>query len=151
MNKLTGAKLVGKLQARGQEIKQYDPLFGMELRYFEHQVTFVQRIRLTKPRYDIDCSLEYGACSNEMCLPPTQVELKEKGSWRMPATSETTAVATETVSVDTVKADTTTQAPTTALADSTDVATDVQVQTPVVSDASLWYILAMGFIGGLLA
>ena len=151
VHKMEGAELSGKLRHRGQEIKQYDSLFGMELRYFEHQGTFVQRIRLTKPRYDIDCSLEYGACSNEMCLPPTQVELKEKGSWRMPATSEATAVSAETASVDTVMADTTTQAPTTALADSTAVATDVQVQASVTSDASLWYILAMGFMGGLLA
>ena len=84
VNKIDGAKLVGKLQPRGKETRQFDPMFGMELRYFEHQATFVQRLALTRPQYDIDCCLEYGACSNEMCLPPAQVELKAKGKWKEP-------------------------------------------------------------------
>ena len=155
VHKMEGAELSGKLRHCGQEIKQFDPLFGMELRYFEHQVTFVQRIRLTKPRYDIDCSLEYGACSNEMCLPPTQVELKKKGNWRIAEASDTTAttavVPTETAAVDSVKPDTATLASATSSPDTAMVTMDVQGQTPVTSDASLWYILAMGFIGGFLA
>lgn len=32
---MEGAELVGKLQARGKEIKQYDKLFDMDVRYFE--------------------------------------------------------------------------------------------------------------------
>ena len=69
--KMDGAQTIGKLQARGHEIKQYDKLFDMELRYFEKAVTFVQRIRFTKSEYDIDCYVEYGACSDEVCLPPS--------------------------------------------------------------------------------
>jgi thiol:disulfide interchange protein DsbD len=77
--KMEGAQTIGKLQARGQEIKQYDKLFDMELRWFEKAVTFVQKIRFTKPDYDIDCYLEYGACNDEACLPPTEVPLKANG------------------------------------------------------------------------
>ena len=77
--KMDGAETVGKLQARGKEIKQFDKMFGMELRYFEKAVTFVQKIRFTKPDYDIDCYVEYGACNDESCMPPSEATLKKKG------------------------------------------------------------------------
>ena len=79
VEKMDGAEVVGKLQARGKEIKQFDKLFEAELRYFENAVTFVQRIKFTKPDYDINCYLEYGACNDESCLPPSSAELKTKG------------------------------------------------------------------------
>ena len=78
--KMDGAETVGKLQARGKEIKQFDKLFEMEVRYFENEVTFVQKIKFTKPKYDIDCYIEYGACNDQACLPPTEATLKAKGN-----------------------------------------------------------------------
>ena len=77
--KMDGAELVGKLQARGKEIKQYDKLFDMDVRYFEKAVTFVQKIRFTKPTYDIDCYVEYGACNDRSCLPPSKANLRLSG------------------------------------------------------------------------
>ena len=77
--KMEGAELVGKLQPKGKLIKKMDKLFDMELKYFENEVTFVQKIRFTQPDYDIDCYLEYGACSDASCLPPSEVALKVKG------------------------------------------------------------------------
>ena len=77
--KMDGAELVGKLMPKGKVIKKMDKLFDMELKYFENEVTFVQKLRFTKPDYDIDCYLEYGACSDASCLPPSEVELKQKG------------------------------------------------------------------------
>ena len=77
--KMDGAELVGKLTPKGKVIKKIDKLFDMELKYFENEVTFVQKLRFTKPDYDIDCYLEYGACSDASCLPPSEVELKQKG------------------------------------------------------------------------
>ena len=77
--KMDGVETVGKLQTRGKEIKQFDKMFGMELRYFEKAVTFVQKIRFTKPDYDIDCYVEYGACNDESCMPPSTADLKKKG------------------------------------------------------------------------
>ena len=77
--KMEGAELVGKLQARGKEIKQYDKLFDMDVRYFEKAVTFVQKIRFTKPTYNIDCYVEYGACNDRSCLPPSKANLRLSG------------------------------------------------------------------------
>ncbi len=77
--RMEGVEAVGRLQARGKEIKQFDKLFDMELRYFEKSATFVQKIRFTKPDYAIDCFLEYGACNDQSCLPPSEVALKKSG------------------------------------------------------------------------
>ena len=73
VNKLEGAELVGPLTPRGKEISEYDNMFGMKLRYFEKNVQFVQKVKFTKPQYNIDAYLEYGACNDEMCMPPTEV------------------------------------------------------------------------------
>ena len=54
VNKMDGVELVGKLQARGNEISKFDPLFEMKLRYFEGSVTFVQKVKFVKPNYHID-------------------------------------------------------------------------------------------------
>lgn len=160
--KMEGAEPVGKLQARGSEIKKYDKLFDMELRYFEKAVTFVQKIRFTKPQYDIDCYVEYGACNDEACLPPSEASLKAKG--KSPVATEETkdAKAKEEVKedVEVVEKDTIVAQNDTV---SAMVAEGNDLWQPVVdelkamggsdniTDHSLLYILLMGFIGGLLA
>ena len=95
-DRMEGAQTVGALKARGNEIKQFDKLFGMEVRYFEQAVTFVQKIRFTQPRYDINCYIEYGACSDAMCLPPSSAELKTSGKGievKEPAKTDTSLIA----------------------------------------------------------
>lgn len=79
VEKLDGVELVGKLTPRGKEIKNFDKAFEMQLRYFENSVQFVQKIRFTKPQYALKGYLEYGACNDQSCLPPTQVEVHEQG------------------------------------------------------------------------
>lgn len=79
VNKLEGAELVGKLQPRGREIAKFDPLFEMKLRYFEGSVTFVQKVKFTQPNYHIDAYLEYGACNDQNCLPPSEAAFKQSG------------------------------------------------------------------------
>ena len=79
VNKIDGVELVGKLQARGNEISKFDPLFEMKLRYFEGSVTFVQKVKFVKPNYNIDAYVEYGACSDQNCLPPSEASFKKSG------------------------------------------------------------------------
>ena len=171
--KMDGAEPVGKLQARGKEIKQFDKLFDMNLRFFENAVTFAQKIRFTKPQYDIDCYVEYGACNDQSCLPPSEAEFKGKGNSpvaakpKEEAKPEEMAVAKEDrVEVDSVKqADGNSQErPDSANAMVTVSDNDSSgLWAPVVdelkamggsdniADHTLLYILLMGFIGGLLA
>ena len=166
--KMDGAEKVGKLTPKGNVIKKYDEMFGMELKYFEHQVTFVQKIRFTKPKYDIDCYLEYGACNDQSCLPPTQVELSasgevksEKGEVKNENEEMKNAdVRAEATVTDTATADTISHS---SLLISNSGAEGEDLWSPVISelqafssskplsDHSLLYILLMGFVGGLLA
>ena len=157
--KMEGVETVGKLQPRGQVTKQYDKMFGMELRFFEKKGQFVQRVRFTQSKYVIDCYLEYGACNDEMCLPPTEVVFKTEGVCKelkedkkeikeekvVPVAPEPEKPA-DTVAVIEIPA-------------GTDSTVTAEVQEPVampmveekVTDHSLLYILLMGFVGGLLA
>ena len=80
VDKKDGVELVGKLTPKGREISQMDPMFEMKLRYFEHSVQFVQKVKFTKPKYSIKCYLEFGACNDQMCMPPTQVNFSKSGT-----------------------------------------------------------------------
>ena len=80
IDKAEGVTPVGKLTARGKELNVYDKTFEMKLRYFENNVSFVQRYKITAKTYIIKGYLEYGACNDEMCLPPMQEEFNFKGN-----------------------------------------------------------------------
>ena len=78
-HKKDGVEPVGKLKPVGKEISQFDEMFGAKLRYFENNVQFVQKVKFTKPNYVIDADLEYGACNDQSCLPPSSVSFKKAG------------------------------------------------------------------------
>mgnify|MGYP002624345394 FL=1 len=92
-DKMEGAKAVGSLKARGKEQKVFDKMFDMEVRYFEKAVTFVQKIQFTKPQYNIECYVEYGACNDQMCMPPSTIELKASG--KAPVKTEPTPIPSQ--------------------------------------------------------
>lgn len=79
VDKIEGAKLIGKLVPVSKEISKFDKVFEMNLRFFEHSAVFVQKIKMTKPVYIIKGYLEFGACNDENCLPPTQVAFNFSG------------------------------------------------------------------------
>ena len=74
-----GIEAVGKLMPRGTEINKMDPIFNMKVRYFEGTATFVQKLKITGKNYKIAGYLEYGACNDENCLPPTSVDFSFAG------------------------------------------------------------------------
>ena len=179
VNKLDGVELVGKLQPRGHEIKSYDKLFGMTLRFFEGSVEFVQKVKFTKPTYKIDAYLEYGACNDQNCMPPTSVDIKKAG--KSPAVSndvkkndsqqegiqegeeaDGAEAAALTTAGDSLKADSMAQA-NAAVAASLSQADKDALWKPVINQLrqfggtndianhSLLYIFLMGIVGGLLA
>jgi len=95
VDKAEGLTPVGKLTTRGKELNVYDKTFEMKLRYFENSVGFVQRYKITAKTYSIKGYLEYGACNDEMCLPPTQVEFNFKGNGPASAPAATPTAAKE--------------------------------------------------------
>ena len=151
VDKLEGVTPVGKLIARGKELNVYDKTFEMKLRYFENSVGFVQRYKITAKTYSIKGYLEYGACNDEMCLPPTQVEFNFKGNGpasapaaaptAASAENEKTTTAATDVAADGLSALATMGADTAKKADvlSADTAGTVQqTSTQVNADVNLW-------------
>ena len=105
IDKIEGAELVGKLMPRGNEIEKMDPI----------QATFVQKVKLTGGDYKIAGYLEYGACNDENCLPPTSVDFSFIGKAAGSASAATETTATETSDAE-ATADSTQASPTTSVA-----------------------------------
>lgn len=176
IDKIAGAKVDGKLKPLSKEIASYDKLFEMKVRYFVHTAQFVQKVKLTGGAYQVDGYLEYGACNDENCLPPTQVPFKYSGKAgavagagqpAAPTKGQTASTsADEKGSVSDGSEKTTTEK---ALIGDVDGSTSIQVSPgtdlwkPVINelhaygettsqkDMSWLYIFITGFLGGLLA
>ena len=177
-DKAEGAQPMGALIKQGKEISEDDQIFGMRLTYFENAVTFIQKYKITAKTYNIKGYLEYGACNDEMCMPPSTVDFEYSGKGpeeapaAEPAKEEPAAAATTdpaTVgaaalvsTTDTTKTDTLAGAMP-AVVDSALVASsqDKWWQPAVdklkalnggnISDRSWLYIFLMGLLYGLLA
>lgn len=170
IDKISGAALDGKLKPGSNEIKKMDPIFEMEVKFFEKTAKFTQKVKLNGGKYSVSGYLEYGACNDENCLPPTSVDFTFSGEVPAQAkaadTKEKEATQKEEALVEAVaKADTAVEAP--AATDSTATETTLQgttnYWTPVISELSSYgegtneeshswiYIFFTGLIGGLLA
>jgi len=176
VDKTSGIELLGKLKPVGKEVATFDKLFEMKVRYFENTAKFIQKVKLTGGAYEIEGYLEYGACDDESCLPPTEVPFKFSGVAKTANAAAAKAEqpekkevekkeeATPVVSKDTVAMMELVPATT------TDASTGIQ---PAVASGELWkpviselqalgeehtqgdmswiYIFVTGFLGGLLA
>ena len=178
VEKISGATVVGKLQPKGKEIASYDKLFEMNVRYFESTAQFVQKLKLTGGDYKIEGFLEFGACNDENCLPPTQVEFNfsgkaeaAKGAAAATPAEKVTAPAEEMKTETQPASQTETPADTasTGIIGGADGPTDINVAgnidlwKPVINDLQSYgeatsqddmswiYIFITGFLGGLLA
>lgn len=97
---MKGMETAGALRTATAPVKVFDEMFQMEVRYFEHKVTFIQPVRFTAADYSVDCYLEYGACNDEMCLPPTEVRLTKSGKY--PYEEDKTKTKEEAKSIGTI-------------------------------------------------
>ena len=154
VDQIQGAELIGGLVPQGKEIKKFDKLFEMEVRYMEHTATFVQKLKITDEKFFIEGYLQYGACNDENCLPPSEVPFSFKGvKPAIQGTSDEVAQVEET----------TDSTPAPAVQEQSEVSTS-NYWAPVIdklnafgeetadtANQSWIYIFFAGFIGGLLA
>ena len=161
--------MVGKLKPVGKEISTFDKLFEMKVRYFENTAQFVQKLKLTGGAYQIEGYLEYGACNDENCLPPTQVPFKFSGKAEGAAKEAAAAAAETKAEEQPAKQETVSGTAPVAAIGGADGPTEIKVADkadlwkPVISelnslgettsqeDMSWVYIFITGFAGGLLA
>lgn len=75
-----GVEPVGALTPGTGEISAFDPMFEMDVKYFENTAVFTQKFKITAREYHLQGFLEYGACNDENCMPPTAFDFDVKGT-----------------------------------------------------------------------
>lgn len=170
METLEGAELVGKLTPRGNVEEKFDDMFQMKVSFFENNATFFQKIKITGATYKLEGYMQYGACNDQNCLPPSDVSFSFTGKGVAKAV---TAPASEDVKKEVTETAVTEVVPETvepvAAADTASVAASAEVGTsdwwaPVIDQLNAFgsegkadtnqswiYIFLMGFLGGLVA
>jgi thiol:disulfide interchange protein DsbD len=69
-----GYELLGAA-TEGEAILEYDPNFDMELKYFDHEATFIQKVKVNSTvDFELKGELEFMVCDEKQCLPPEYVE-----------------------------------------------------------------------------
>ncbi len=148
IEKQQGVELVGTLFSDVKPTETYDKAFMANLRYYENKVKFSQRL-LLKGEYLIEGYLEYGACNDESCLPPTAVNFTYHGVCAKGQENEAKSI-TVTDAVDTA----------TQIVSHNEMQSEVDIYAPVVmpenvigTDAATsdWQLFLLCFVGGLLA
>ena len=70
----SGYELVDGIN-EGKSIEEFDPNFEMILKYFEHEVIFTQKVKVTSSAdFKIAGNVYFMACDEKQCLPPEEVE-----------------------------------------------------------------------------
>ena len=150
-DKMEGAELVGKLTPIGKVIEHFDNMFEMNLRYFENKGTFVQKVKFNSDTYTLKGYLQYGACNDENCLPPTDVEFnytgEVEGTTAVPATKIIPSAQAK-AEKPAVKKDITNDLWEPVIEQ---LATFGQEEENTPANQSLWIIFITGFVGGLVA
>jgi len=144
-----GVELYEAPQESGpKRVKEYDPTFGMDLIKFKKRGTFSQKFRVTDPQQAVKGYFEYMACDESRCLPPEMIDFNadlsalalrlggELEDLPLPAEKESAGGAL-TYNMN--------------KPDMEDPAGQCGESTTVKAGAGYWNILALGFIGGLLA
>ena len=136
-------ELVGKAEEIGELKKAPEPAFGEGItvtKFVGNKATFVQTVNVSDATKPIAGELEFMACDNEMCTPPTPVSF-----------SFVPATMTALVGDDAVAGNTAGNFPTPTGPAGGDKVYQ-ECGTPAVEEGkSLWSIFVLGFFGGLLA
>ena len=174
IEKISGAQLDGALKSVAPPVKKFEAMFNADVYFFEGSATFIQKLKLLGGKYEVEGYLEYGACDDRNCIPPTSVDFKFNGEVPMLKVKEepkaeekqttadeaTAATDDESLPIDTASYDVLP-----LVGDSASEASETDIWAPVVdqlkvfeqggsndtSDSSLWEIFLLGLVGGLVA
>ena len=164
IDKIEGARLEGGLKANKPVTKKYEEVWKGEVAFYEDNVVFTQKVKLTGKEYKVEGYFEYGACNDELCMPPSSVDFNYSGI--APNPSPSPIMGKGVVSNDSVKKKEG-QPEVNELDSITPTSTpqhltpnnNQSVSTPFpragegsgLGAASLWSVFLLGFLGGLIA
>lgn len=172
-----GAELVGSLTPGAGAVTTMDPVFEMEVSYFDESAKFTQKVKFLGGKYRIQGTMRYQSCNDGGCFPGRyefditgEVELPKEKAVEKPVekaepkkvepakAEEPKAAVPQPVETAAGTADTTAVAP--AVSEPVNSAmsgnalwTPVidKLNVEVVEDSSIWLVFILGFGGGLIA
>lgn len=137
-------KVIGKAkEVSDYKFSGFDEIFEMEVTKYKRSVDFRQRIEVSNPDSEYRGFVYYMTCDNERCLPPAEVNFVINPG-KLTATitvndegSEASGTATSNLGISSFNLD---------KSQASDCGIEIKEEKK-----SLWGILGLGFVGGLLA
>lgn len=170
---LEDAQLSGALKLSPTPTRIDDPVFECEVTYVERSAKATQRLRLTGGKWKVAGFLRYGACNDEECMPPTNVEFSYEGRYEAKDSQATAQGVPQTTASPTTPEGDADVVPIESPTPSDSIATETPSEavenassalwTPVIDELkaidvasdtqsrSLWGIFLLGIVGGLIA
>ncbi|TNJ46964.1 thioredoxin fold domain-containing protein [Tamlana fucoidanivorans] len=147
-----GLELIGKTsEPEGHTVD--DPVFGMEIKFFENSAEFIQRIKVSGDISRVLGSVEFMVCDDKRCLPPNEIQLIF--NLRSNATNEMDVVETidPTINNNEINQELYGLQPENLAKSEIVCADELRSESTSIENSgkSLWSIFALGFFGGLLA
>lgn len=132
--------------------KVFDKVFEMNVKFYEHEMTYKQKIKiLSQETFSVKGLLNFQTCNSTMCLPPTDVDFEFKIEGKNGAAQTATVVPTIESSIDTPVADTAKHISSAIVDNESFDDSCGSVGGEDYSVMSAWAIFIQGLIGGLLA
>jgi len=73
-NKNPLAVIDGNAAEKGKLQKKYEEVFGVDVKYFDGNVEFIQLVKLkASAKTTITGKVQFMACNDEQCLPPSEI------------------------------------------------------------------------------
>ncbi|HOG20519.1 MAG TPA: cytochrome c biogenesis protein CcdA [Salinivirgaceae bacterium] len=73
-----GVEFVGNVEELSKVIEQEDPMAGVPTRYYANEAIFVQKVKVSDENAVIKGYVEFMACDDENCIPPSEHEFELK-------------------------------------------------------------------------
>jgi thiol:disulfide interchange protein DsbD len=141
-------QLLGKTK-EGEGHEEFDNVFEMNVKYFENQAVFKQRIRvLTDSEIVINETLEFMVCDDALCLPPTEVDISFKVQGEKGDESEVANQKTEDKSF---LQDTNVIPEKSGISNSKSSVTELEKKEKSQKKKSLWTLFILSFFAGFAA
>ncbi len=97
---LENVEFLGDIVPSKEPINTFDPSFQLQVNYYETEVAFTQRVKLTDNSGSVKGYVEFMSCNDETCTPPMNTEfsfeLKEKNTSGIEPGSDDTATGAGT-------------------------------------------------------
>lgn len=150
LNLPEGVTADGEITPSRQPVEKFDPIFSLKLAWWDADVTFTQKLKITDSKtHEIDGYVYFQGCNDQTCISPSKTPFNisvgtgPEAEEEAPATDSVAAAVTQTAQ------------PATAAGNGTDWWAPVEITDSEAertsADNPWWVIFLWGFGGGLIA